>query len=435
MSKAVDKIENFLKFGSHLGLERMELLLNKLGNPEKKLQVIHVAGTNGKGSICKYIYSVLEEEGYRTGLYISPFLEEFNERIQFDGSNISQEDLEIYTDKVVAVAETLVDEGFDSPTEFEIVTAIALLYFFEKEADIVILEVGLGGKGDSTNVIKKPLLTIIGEISYDHTDRLGSTLEEIAGEKAGIIKKNCPLIVGISKEEAFKVVEKKAIEKSAALINAYGFNPVILERNLGGTRIKGKVFKEEYLVDLSLLSLYQIDNGRIALVALEYLKENGIVDLKKESIVNGLKNAIHHGRFEVISENPYVIIDGAHNEAGSLALEESLKFYFPNKKILFVLGILEDKDINKIIGNLIEVSKDFIVTVPNNLRGANTRILAKVIKEKGGSPIEVPQPLEAVNEALSKIQEYDVLVFAGSLYLIGEIRGILIGELSKGGVK
>ncbi len=185
---AISKIHEFLRFGTVLGLERMNALLSKLDNPQEDLKVIHVAGTNGKGSVCRYIYEALREAGYRTGLYTSPYLEVFNERIEMDGAYISDEDLEQLTNRVLEKVEEMTAEGLESPTEFEVVTAIAFLYFSEKKADYVVLEVGLGGRGDSTNVVKKPLASVITSISLDHTDRLGNTIGEIAAEKAGIIK-------------------------------------------------------------------------------------------------------------------------------------------------------------------------------------------------------------------------------------------------------
>ena len=209
---AIGKIHEFEKFGSILGLERMTKLLDILGNPQDELKVIHVAGTNGKGSTCKFIYSVLQECGYKVGLYTSPFLEIFNERIELDGAYISDNDLAQYTDRVLAAVKQMTDAGLQSPTEFEVITAIAFLYFKEKKADYVVLEVGLGGRGDSTNVCKKPLISVITSISYDHTDRLGNTLAEIASEKAGIIKDGCPVVTSAEADEALAVIEQAAAE-------------------------------------------------------------------------------------------------------------------------------------------------------------------------------------------------------------------------------
>ena len=209
---AITKIHAFGKFGSILGLERMNVLLELLGNPQEDLKVLHVAGTNGKGSICRYLYCALQAAGYKTGLYISPYIEVFNERIEAGGSYISDEDLAAYTDRVLEKVKVMEASGQQSPTEFEVITAVAFLYFKEQNCDYVVLEVGLGGRGDSTNVCKEPLISVIASISFDHMDRLGNTLAEIAAEKAGIIKDGCPVITSCEAEEALAVIRAAAEE-------------------------------------------------------------------------------------------------------------------------------------------------------------------------------------------------------------------------------
>lgn len=213
----IDRIHQFNRFGMKLGLERMDELLKKLGNPQEGLQVIHVAGTNGKGSVSKFLEEGLKACGYKMGLYTSPFIERFNERIRFDGEDISDNDLEVFGRRVIAAAEEMVSEGLESPTEFEVVTAIAFLYFKEKDTDIAVMEVGLGGSGDSTNVIRRPLASVICSISYDHMDRLGDSLVEIAAEKAGIIKTGSPVISNVSEREAAVVIAKAAYKKRSPL--------------------------------------------------------------------------------------------------------------------------------------------------------------------------------------------------------------------------
>ncbi|MBQ3964453.1 MAG: bifunctional folylpolyglutamate synthase/dihydrofolate synthase, partial [Firmicutes bacterium] len=217
MATIVERIGEYNKFGSKLGLSRMESLLARLGDPHKDLRVLHVAGTNGKGSCCKYLYEMLRAGGYRTGLYISPFIEVFNERMQMDGANIPDEALERLGDKVIRAAEEMVAGGGESPTEFEIVTAIAFLWFAEQKADFVVLEVGLGGSGDSTNVVPDPLVCMITSIGWDHMDRLGDTLAKIAGEKAGIIKDGAPVIMNVADPEARAVIEHVAAAHKAPL--------------------------------------------------------------------------------------------------------------------------------------------------------------------------------------------------------------------------
>ena len=216
---AEERIGEFNRFGSILGLDRMRELLEHLKHPEQGLKFIHVAGTNGKGSTCKYIYESLRFNNYKVGLYSSPYIELFNERIAFDGEDIPDDDLERLTDIVIEKCDEIVALGHDSPTEFEVVTAIALMYFKEQNADYVILEVGLGGRGDSTNVIEKPLISVITSIDYDHTDRLGTTLSEIASEKAGIIKKGVPVVSNVTDDSAREVIESRASEKGAEFID------------------------------------------------------------------------------------------------------------------------------------------------------------------------------------------------------------------------
>jgi len=422
---AVSKIHEFLRFGSVLGLERMEKLLEKLGNPQENLKVIHVAGTNGKGSICRYVYEVLQAGGYKTGLYTSPFLEVFNERIEFNGAYISDEDLDIYTDKVIAKAQEMVAEGLESPTEFEIVTAIAFLYFAEKQADYVVLEVGLGGTGDSTNVVKAPLACIIASISLDHTDRLGNTIEAIAREKAGIIKAGCPVISSTDNPAARNVIYDRCRELECAFIDASQCEPRILEEDLTGTTFEVVLYGAFHQIKIGMLGKHQVQNAAAALSALLLLSKSGEIPLSEEAIKAGFAKAKQVGRFEIMETEPYVLLDGAHNPDGSKVLLEAMNMHFAGKKILMVTGILADKDIDEVFENFTAITKDFVVTEPDNPRKMHAEELAEQISTKGGNCIIKKDPAEAVRYAKSQYGEYDVILFTGSLYLIGEIRGHL----------
>lgn len=422
MTDAIATISAFERFGSILGLERMNELLERLDNPQKALKVIHVAGTNGKGSVCRFVYHSLMEAGYSVGIYSSPFLECFNERIEMDGAMISDEDLEKYTDIVTAAAKEMVEGGFDSPTEFEVVTAIAILYFKEKQCDYVILEVGLGGRGDSTNVIDLPLITAITSISFDHTDRLGETIEEIAEEKAGIIKADVPVITGTLDEAADEVISKVALEKKSPVINTDNFDYEIISQTLENTSFKAKILNEEYLVKIPLLGTHQVGNGIIALTILEYLRANDIVKITKKDILKGFENTKHKGRFEIISKNPTIILDGGHNLAGSLTVAKTCNKLLRDKKLLQVVGILKDKDVNGIVENLLKVGRDFIVTEIDNPRTMTGPELKEAVDSLGGNSFVASDPIEAVKLAISKTDEYDGIVISGSLYLIGQIR-------------
>lgn len=423
---AVEKIEEFARFGSVLGLERMTKLMERLGNPQDGLRYIHVAGTNGKGSVCRYIYEALQANGYRVGIYTSPFLEIFNERIEFNGEMISDADLAKITEEVLSETQKMVEEGFDSPTEFEVITAIAFLYFARKKADFVVLEVGLGGRGDSTNIIKNPLMTVITSISLDHTDRLGKTLGEIAGEKAGIIKEGCPLVTSVKAEEAIKVIAKKAYEKGAVLTDSTRIKVTNVRKDIGCTTFDTIIDGTDYRdVSISMMGDHQIENVMAALTALEVLRKKGEIKVERSKLYEGLKKAKQIGRFEIMEENPFVILDGAHNEDGTRALRETAENFFPGKKILLGCGMLKDKDTKAILDNFTAFATDFVITEPDNPRKLSTEDLKKLLEERNKPCRFAGTPAEICAYAKEHKSEYDAVFFAGSLYLIGEIRGIV----------
>lgn len=421
---AINEIQSFLRFGSVLGLERMNKLLGKLGNPEKSLQVIHVAGTNGKGSVCRYIYETLRAEGYKAGLFTSPFLEVFHERIEFDGKYISDEDLNRCTDVVLAKVKEMTEEGQESPTEFEVVTAIAFVYFQEKNTDFVVLEVGLGGRGDSTNVVESPLVSIISSISLDHTDRLGHTIPEIASEKAGIIKERVPVIIGTDREDAIKVIEERAKTLDAPAYRARNIKYDVICESLEGCQFKTEIMNKEFCIEISMIGKHQIENAITALYAIEVMRKNGSLVINDQSIQLGFKKAKQIGRFEIMSKNPYVIIDGAHNPDGTRVLKETVLKHFKGKRILITMGILADKE-PALIDNMLEISKNFVITEPDSPRKMKAAELAEIIWNKGGNCKVFEKPEEAVAYSKSKSKDYDLLLFSGSLYLIGKIRGLL----------
>ncbi len=422
---AISKISKFQKFGWVLGLERMNVLLEKLDNPHEDLKVLHVAGTNGKGSVCRYLYEILQAAGYRCGLFTSPFLEVFNERIEFDGSFISDADLQRCSDVVLAMTEEMVAEGHESPTEFEVITAIAFLYFKEKNTDFVVLEVGLGGRGDSTNVVKRPLCSIITSISLDHTDRLGETIEEIAAEKAGIIKEGCPVITGVENEEAMWVLKHKAIEKHTPIFDALQSPFEILEETVEGTRVRAEVLKETYEFTISMVGRHQVQNALTALTAIALLNKRGDFTVTDEQIAEGFKRAKQIGRFEIMEKEPFVILDGAHNPGGAKALKETVLRHFKDKKILMVTGILADKEVEEVLDSFMDITKDFIATEPDNPRKLPAEELAEKMQKRGGHVHRFSKAEEAVSCAQGLYEAYDVILFTGSLYLIGKIRGLI----------
>lgn len=425
----IDRIHEFNRFGMVLGLDRMEELLRRLGNPQDDLKVIHVAGTNGKGSVSKYLEEGLSACGYKMGLYTSPYIETFNERIRYDGADISDEDLEYYGQKVVSAAEAMVADGLDSPTEFEVVTAIAFLYLAGRQADITILEVGLGGIGDSTNVVKSPLASVITSISYDHMAQLGSSLAEIAVNKAGIIKTGCPVIANVPQRDAAKIIARKAYAMGSRLYDISGIRAAVSDETPFSQKVSMELYEKSYSdVEISMVGRHQAENLKTALATLEILRKSGAVKLDREALYEGLKRARQPGRFEVISKDPLVIVDGAHNEAGAQALQETMAQHFAGKKILLVAGILADKEIDSIVKFLTKITDHIIVTEPDNPRKLAAEKLAEHVADFGAAAEVVSDVEAAVHRAKELADGYDVILFAGSLYLIGDVRRLWRNE-------
>ncbi len=423
------RIERFQRFGSKLGLQRMTCLMEKLGNPQDSLCYIHVAGTNGKGSVCRYLYEILMHAGYSVGMFTSPYIEEFRERIELTGEMISQEDLAKVTNQVIVAADQMVSEGLESPTEFEIVTAIALVYYAEKSPDFVILEVGLGGKGDSTNIIKKPLVSIITSIGHDHMDRLGNSLASIAAEKAGIIKEGVPVVVSVEDAEAAKVIARTAYENGSPLKDSTKLKitnervtgeGTIFNLSIDGIRYDG--------IEITMAGEHQVKNAVTALAAIEILRKNSIIKINLEGLCAGIKKAKMMGRFEVLGSNPCFILDGAHNREGVEALVHAVDRHFYGKKILYVVGILADKEVDTMLDCLAAYAAEsgsFIATEPYNPRKLDAHKLKKGLSLRGCECVEVPDLMEALALARSRSSEFDAILFTGSLYMIGEIRKVL----------
>lgn len=444
---AIEKIHQFNRFGSRLGLERMTVLLDKLGNPHEDLDVIHVAGTNGKGSVCKYLEEGLSACGYKVGLYTSPFIERFNERIRLGGADISDEDLQSFTERVLKASDEMVAEGLDSPTEFEVVTAIAFLYFKEKGADITVLEVGLGGSGDSTNVVKKPLACAITSIAFDHMDRLGNTLAEIAVNKAGIIKEGVPVISNVPEREAAAVIARTAYEKSSKLYDTSKNKFMIFDETPFSQKVSMDIYGTDYSdVEISMTGKHQGENLKTALTIIEILRKDRKIKVERSKLYQGLKKAVQPGRFEVLVgksvsggeadagqyERPMVIIDGAHNEAGACALRETVSRYFEGQRVLLVTGMLADKQVDDILKHFTAITDKMIITEPDNPRKLSVDRLGEILNKMGIEPVKAKDAREGVKLAESMQDKYDLILFAGSLYLIGDVRRIVRNEWGKG---
>lgn len=364
-------INNIAKFGVNLGLERTEKILELLGNPHKKIKAVHVAGTNGKGSITVMISRVLMEAGFKVGMYTSPYLEEFEERIQINGKNISHDDLSRVVTKVSEVVDKVLQLGYDNPTEFEVITCAMLYYFWEKKVEIAVIEVGLGGRFDSTNVMVPfakeygggVMASVIASISYDHMNILGDTLEKIAYEKAGIIKKGIPVILYPQTESVEKVIEKVCEEKGSELLkvpvnssNFIGENKIDSGSREYVQQVKIATKKSNYDIKLSLLGKHQLLNCAAALFTIEQLsKYNILVD--KSSILRALNSVTWKGRLEVMGRNPLVVVDGAHNIQGISMLKENIRRYFQYNDMILILGILADKEVEKIVKTIVPLAK------------------------------------------------------------------------------
>ena len=424
--EALKYIEETHKFGMKLGLDSTGKLLELLGNPHENLKVIHVAGTNGKGSVCSFISNILKEEGYNVGLYTSPYLETFTERIRVNGENIPKEDvariITIIKDKI----EIIVNEGYSSPTEFEIVTAMAFYYYNEQKMDYVVLEVGLGGRYDSTNVIKNPLVSVLVSVSLDHIGVLGDTIGKIAYEKAGIIKENGTAVVYKQVKEAEDVIKEVCKEKNADYIEV-NFEDVIVKKSDIYSQVYDCVVMGEKFdnIEIKLIGEHQINNSILALNVIKFLRDNKNVKISNDSIRKGLLNTKWPGRIEKIKEKPMLIIDGAHNEDGAKSLVKALEKNFPNKKLTIIIGMLADKDIDSVLEILMPKFDKVITTNPDSDRAISCEELKNKISKYVDNVIAIENIEDAVKYTLDNAKEDDVIISAGSLYMIGAVRTLV----------
>lgn len=423
--EALNYINDKDKYGSRLGLDSVGKLLELLDNPQKGLKYIHIAGTNGKGSTASYISSCLDSAGYKVGLFTSPYLERFNERMQINGKDIPDDILGGITQIVKEKADIMVSEGWEHPTTFEIVTAIAFYYFKEEKTDYVVLEVGLGGRFDSTNIIDESLISLITTLDYDHTDVLGTTMAEIAYQKAGIIKEDGLVVSYPQGKEALNVLKEVSHEKNAEFHLVDLENIVIHEENEFGSTFNFKYKNLVYQnVKITMLGEYQIYNASMALTTLLLLKEKGLLKIDDKSIYEGLLSAKWRGRLEVMRQNPRVLIDGAHNLQGMENLVKALELFDYDKLILGV-GILGDKDYKEMIRTILPKADKVVVTEVNMPRKLDAEELAKEARNFV-EEVHVEKDIKkAVDEAISLADKDDLVVFGGSLYLIGDIRTLL----------
>lgn len=398
----------------------MTRLLSLLSNPHQGLKFIHVAGTNGKGSISRMLEEILYESGYKTGLFTSPYIVDFRERIQINNVMISEQDVCLYFEKVMDVSHVLEEEKMGMPSEFEVVTAMSFMYFKDKGVDIAIIEVGIGGLYDATNVIM-PVLSVITSINYDHMNILGSTLESIAFHKAGIMKGN-PVVSSSQQPEVRKVLRDKAKEISSNL--TFSSSREIKFLRLEGTfqvvqyHLNGH---EPIIVKLSLLGIHQMLNAGVVLYSAFELIRQGYAAITEEHIRRALVKVQWPGRMEVVSEEPLIVIDGAHNLDGAINLKESMAFYFRNRKIILLLGMLRDKDVDSVSKVMSMDAKKVILVTPDDFRALNAEDLYRLLEPQRN--METAASFKAAAEkALDAYEVGDVILSAGSLYTIGDVK-------------
>lgn len=422
--EAMKYITEVGNFGSNYGLERTYKLLEHLGNPERDLKLIHIAGTNGKGSTTSMITEILMGEGYKVGMYTSPFIEEFEERIQINRNNIPKESLAILMDEIKVAVDKVIEAGYNHPTEFEIITVLMLLYFKKENIDFGVIEVGLGGTLDSTNVIK-PIIQVITSISFDHTNLLGNTLEKIAREKAGIIKRGIPTVIYPQQEEVLKVIKNKCFEMDSELYIANNEN--LKFKNIVNLDKPYQLLKYNNEIDilLPLLGEHQIINLSVAMQAIEVLNNKNIIDISIANIVKSIKNVSWKGRLEVLSNNPYVVIDGAHNIQGIKTLSRNIKKYFKYENLYLILGILADKDVEEMIKIITPMAKKVYSVTPNSIRGELADSLKDEVSKFNKNCKAFDKYEEAYLEALNDASEKDLILASGSLYMIGDMRKII----------
>lgn len=427
-NEALSKISSLLFLGSRPGLDRVLKLLELMGNPQDKLKYVHIAGTNGKGSTSKMISAVLTAGGYKTGLFISPYIIDFRERMQINGKMISKDQLSRCVEETFPIVEQLKKDGIII-TEFEYITAIAFKWYAESNCDIVVLETGMGGLLDCTNVVKDTLVSVITSISYDHTAVLGETLGEISAQKAGIIKENSNAVYYRQNDVSDQVVTDTAKKLNSNLYYADQLSLEVIERCIEYTKLRYKDIE----LNLHLIGEHQHKNAKLALTALNILKESCGLSITNQHIAEGFSKAEMPARLELLCKEPIVLVDGAHNPNGMEALSTAIRQYLPNKKVVCIMGMLKDKDSTSSLEYLDGLIEAVITLEPDNPRKQTSEELA----EKAIKFFNKVYPMESFTGAIEKALEIagdnGAILVCGSLYLASQLRPLLVRCLNNKG--
>ena len=418
IEEAVDYIEQTQTPRERYGKEKLEQALEMLGNPQKKLKFVHVAGTNGKGSTASMLACILSEAGYRTGLYTSPHLVRYHERMQMDGEPISDEDLIRAAQKVQEVCAKL----GNPPIVFEVLTLMALWYFAEKNCEIVVLEVGIGGRLDSTNVIDAPLAAVITQIGLDHTETLGNTIEQIAAEKGGIIKPGCEAVMAKQSPEAVQVVQELCRQQGVRLNLADPERLCLISESMEGQKLRDKTFGE---LNLALLGEHQRRNAANVLETVELLNRRGL-HITEQQVRDGIAKSRWPARFELLRRHPDFILDGGHNPQCIQAAVDALRHYYLGRKVVFLVGMMADKDTKRMLGELAQLAQEFVCVGLDSPRAMSAQQLCEELSRYQIPACACDTVPEAVQTAQQKAGSDGIICALGSLYLAGDIRALLL---------
>lgn len=421
--QAISYLQNLTKFGMNFGLGRITELLNRLDNPQETLRIIHIGGTNGKGSTSAILNSVLQAGGYRVGVFTSPHLHSYTERYRINGREIEHQVIAGLIAEVRPHLENMVAEGFEHPTEFEVSTALAFMYFAREQVDFLMLEVGLGGAIDSTNVVT-PLISVITNIGMDHMDYLGNSIAEIARVKAGIIKSGVPVVTAAERQEALEVIREAAREKGAALVQVGGqVRWEVKSTSMEGLSMDwwGRTQSLSGLI-IPLLGRHQAVNAATALAVVEALGELGSLSLNERQIREGLAATRWPARLEIVQRAPLVVIDGAHNLDGAKTLRQALQEFFRYQDLILVIGMLGDKEREKVVAELAPLAKAVVVTKPNSPRAGDWQNLAVEVRKYVSQVYLIENIREAVDNGIALAGPLDLVCITGSLYMVAEAR-------------